>query len=129
MKAGKLQIKRVYLPPEDGDGHRVLVDRLWPRGVTKDRAALELWSRDAAPSADIRREYCHDPEKFPAFQEAYRAELEKNDAAADLAEKCGTWLESGSVTLLYAAKDGIHNNAAVLKEWIKIKLDDKEREN
>jgi uncharacterized protein YeaO (DUF488 family) len=129
MTAGKLQIKRVYLPPEDGDGHRVLVDRLWPRGLTKDRAALELWSRDAAPSADVRREYCHDPEKFPAFQTAYRAELEKNDAAADLAEKCRTWLESGNVTLLYAAKDGEASNAAVLKKWIETQINDEEREN
>ena len=115
-------VKRVYLPSSPEDGARVLADRLWPRGITKERAALTFWARDAAPSAQIRREFAHQPERFTQFAEDYTAELEANPAAELLAEKCSEWLQNSNVTLLYAARDGECSNAAVLRRWLKGRL-------
>ena len=116
--AFSLVLKRVYLPAADGDGPRVLADRLWPRGITKERARLTLWARDAAPSPELRRAFHREPERFAEFEAAYTAELDKNPAAAALAERCRQWLERSDVTLLYAARDGAHSNAQVLKNWL-----------
>jgi uncharacterized protein YeaO (DUF488 family) len=107
-----IQIKRVYATPEAGDGKRILVDRLWPRGLTKERARVDLWLKDVAPSTELRKWFGHDPERWAEFNRRYRVELTKNREAFSLlkAEAAG-----GAVTLLYGAKDEKHNEAIVLK--------------
>lgn len=109
-----VKIKRIYLPPEPADGHRVLVDRLWPRGVKKEAAALDEWNKNVAPSPELRIWFGHDPAKFAQFSERYTTELQHNPAAADLR----TAAKSQTVTLLYAAKDEQHNHAVVLKRFL-----------
>jgi len=115
MKAN-LKIKRVYEAPESQDGVRILVDRLWPRGMTKEKAALDLWLKDIAPSTALRKWFGHDPQKWNAFRDKYRQELEANPAAVALLK---AQIKKGSVTLLYGARDEAHNEAEVLKEWLK----------
>lgn len=111
----KLQLKRVYEKPASGDGLRILVDRLWPRGLTKEEAKVDLWLKEIAPSAELRRWFGHDPDKWPEFRRRYRAELdEKGEEIATLRTRGG----KGLVTLLYGAKDEAHNQAVVLKEFI-----------
>ncbi len=105
-----VSIKRIYETPESTDGMRVLVDRLWPRGVTKDEASIDLWMKDVAPSTELRKWYGHDPEKWPEFQERYRFELEGNPALAELQKLS----RKEKVTLIYAAKDENHSHALVL---------------
>lgn len=106
-----VHIKRVYEPAEASDGLRVLVDRLWPRGVSKDAAAIDEWRKDVAPSTGLRQWFGHDPGRFGEFAERYAVELEGSPALASLRELCqGT----GTVTLVYAAKDPDHNGARVL---------------
>lgn len=115
---GALRIKRIYEAPEETDGCRILVDRLWPRGIKKEKAALAAWEKDMAPTAALRKAFGHDAAKFPAFRDGYRKELAANPAAADFAEKIKQLLQKNNVTLLYGAKDAAHNNAAVLLEWL-----------
>jgi uncharacterized protein YeaO (DUF488 family) len=110
---GRIQVKRVYDVPDASDGFRVLVDRLWPRGVAKQRAALDLWMKDVAPSTELRRWFGHDPKRWKEFQTRYRAELEQHDA--ELAE-LRSRARKGTVTLLFAARDVEHNEAVVLKK-------------
>lgn len=106
-------IKRIYDPPTPADGFRVLVDRVWPRGVLKDGAAIDLWAKEIAPSAELRKWFGHDPAKWEGFRARYRAELAaRSDALGDLLARCG----DGTVTLLYGARDREHNQAVVLKE-------------
>jgi uncharacterized protein YeaO (DUF488 family) len=108
-----VRVRRVYDPPEPADGQRVLVDRLWPRGLSKSAAALDEWVKAVAPSDELRRWYGHEASKFPAFQERYQAELqapERADALAHLRHLAG----SGPLTLLTATKDVGHSQAAVL---------------
>jgi len=108
-----VRVRRVYDPPDPADGQRVLVDRLWPRGLSKSAAALDEWLKAVAPSDELRRWYGHEPSKFPAFQERYQAELqapERADALAHLRHLAG----SGPLTLLTAAKDVEHSQATVL---------------
>ena len=109
-------IKRIYEMASEGDGRRYLVDRLWPRGISKERARLDEWAKDVAPSPELRTWFGHKSERFAEFSEKYRAELhadpEKNNAVQRLWE-AGT---AGQVTLLYAARDESVNHAAVLKE-------------
>lgn len=114
MVAGQdIRLKRIYDPPEAGDGARVLVDRLWPRGISKERAALTAWLRDVAPSHELRRWFGHEPSRWPAFREKYRAELEQQpDALAALRDLA----RRGPLTLLFAARDEAHNEAVVLRE-------------
>lgn len=110
-----IRMKRAYEDPSPDDGFRVLVERLWPRGVTKERAALDLWLKDIAPSPDLRQWYAHQVEKWPGFRERYWAEIErKQDQLTVLREKAAT----GTVTLVYAARDQEHNSALVLKEFL-----------
>lgn len=112
-----LKIKRIYEPPVPEDGKRYLVDRLWPRGISKSRAGLDDWLKDVAPSQELRRWFDHDPAKWEAFQERYRAEL-RQGAAGEIVEKLGREALQGTVTLLYAAKDATLNNAVCLKQLI-----------
>jgi uncharacterized protein YeaO (DUF488 family) len=109
-----IAIKRVYDPPESSDGFRVLVDRLWPRGLTKEKAALDLWVKDIAPSTELREEFNHRPEKFAEFKKHYRLELSKNPALAAFRKE----LKRPKVTLLFAARDPKINHAAVLAEYL-----------
>jgi uncharacterized protein YeaO (DUF488 family) len=107
------KLKRVYDKPSPEDGFRVLVERLWPRGISKERARLDLWLKDVAPSAELRKWYSHDTAKWDEFQERYLGELKGNrDALQVLREKEGT------VTLVYAAHDEEHNSALVLKRYL-----------
>ncbi|MGA2255410.1 MAG: DUF488 domain-containing protein [Thermoguttaceae bacterium] len=107
-----IQLKRVYEKPSRKDGLRILVDRLWPRGLTKERAAVEFWLKDVAPSTELRKWFGHDPVKWKQFQARYRKELgAKKDALALLKQKC----EEHTVTLLYGSRDEEHNEALVLK--------------
>lgn len=108
-------IKRVYDPAQESDGYRVLVDRLWPRGVSKARAALDEWAKDVAPSPELRSEWHHHRERFDEFAERYRAELDGNDAATGL---LGLGTTHARVTLLFGAHDERVNHAAVLQRWL-----------
>jgi uncharacterized protein YeaO (DUF488 family) len=110
-----IQIKRIYEEPSEDDGYRVLVDRLWPRGVAKERAALDAWAKEAAPSPQLRSWFDHKPERFTEFAERYTAELRENSAAAELNELAK---KHKTVTLLYAAKDPEINHAAVLRDFL-----------
>jgi uncharacterized protein YeaO (DUF488 family) len=105
-----VMLKRVYDPPAKADGERVLVDRLWPRGLTK--AKVDLWLKDVAPSTELRKWFGHDPEKWTEFKKRYRVELKNNPALSELQ----TLSRQGDITLVYAAKDQLHNEAVVLKQ-------------
>ena len=108
-----MRVRRVYDPPDPADGRRVLVDRLWPRGLTKSAAALDEWVKAVAPSDELRRWYGHEPEKFAAFQERYDAELRAPERAAALAH-LHDLARSGPLTLLTATRDVELSQAAVL---------------
>jgi uncharacterized protein YeaO (DUF488 family) len=112
-----IKIKRVYEEPEASDGERYLVDRLWPRGVSKVDAKLTDWLKDLAPSDELRRWFDHDPKRWPEFRERYVSELEKSGNLGIL-EKLAQRAQDADITLVYAAKDQEHNNAAVLKKLI-----------
>lgn len=110
-----IQLKRVYEAPSTTDGLRILVDRLWPRGLTKERAAVDLWLKEVAPSTELRKWFGHDPAKWKQFQGRYRKELRAgNDAIGLLREKS----KQGTITLLYGARDKEHNEALVLKSLL-----------
>jgi uncharacterized protein YeaO (DUF488 family) len=110
-----VRIKRVYEPPGPSDGTRILVDRLWPRGLAREEAHIDIWMKDVAPSDALRRWYGHDPEKWAKFRTRYIAELRHNSAVAELK---GMVAKTKTITLLFAAKDGLHNNAAVLRDFL-----------
>jgi len=113
-----VRIKRAYAAPARGDGHRVLVDRLWPRGVRKDGARLDEWVKAVAPSDELREWFAHEPERFDEFRRRYQRELRAADATAavtDLARLSA----AETVTLVYAARDEEHNNAVVLADEIR----------
>jgi uncharacterized protein YeaO (DUF488 family) len=119
-----IRVKRIYQPPEESDGYRVLVDRLWPRGISKLKAAVDVWQKDIAPSDEIRKKFGHITEKFPEFKKNYIDELCGNPQAAAFVNLCSEKLADCNVTLLYAAKDEKCNNANVLCEWINSKICD-----
>lgn len=110
-----LQIKRIYDTPMPSDGFRVLVDRIWPRGISKKRAALNAWFRDLAPSTALRQWFAHDPARWVEFRQCYRAELAQQ---ASLIESIRYRALDQRVTLLFAAKVPAHNHALVLKQFI-----------
>lgn len=112
----QLHLKRVYEPPAGKDGLRILVDRLWPRGLKKEKAAIDLWLKEIAPSAALRKWFGHDPEKWPEFRRRYRAELEAKTEEIEQLRKFGG---NKRVTLVFGAKDEDHNQAVVLKEFLK----------
>ncbi len=110
-----IRIKRVYAQPDKEDGTRILVDRLWPRGLTKEKAKVDLWLKEIAPSTELRQWFGHDPEKWTEFQTRYRSELKKNkEQVSRLMEE----VEKGPVTLVYGARDEEHNEAVVLQRWL-----------
>jgi uncharacterized protein YeaO (DUF488 family) len=111
--AGHVALKRVYEPAARDDGTRILVDRLWPRGLSTDKANIDLWLRDIAPSDELRKWFGHDPDNWPLFRKWYRQELSRRP---DLLDPIKDALKQGNVTLLFAAKDEARNNAVVLKE-------------
>lgn len=111
-------IKRVYEPVARTDGSRVLVDRLWPRGLTKDRAAIDEWLRDLAPSDELRRWYHARPEDWPTFRKKYLTELAKPESQAGLGRLYELAHQKRPLTLLFASKNETHNNALVLKELL-----------
>lgn len=108
-----IQLKRVYERPEKSDGTRVLVDRLWPRGLTKEKAALDLWLKEIAPSTELRKWFGHDPKKWRSFRGRYQTELKQHPQQLKLIEDKD---KAGTVTLLYGARDREHNEAVVLKQ-------------
>ncbi len=110
----QIRTKRVYEPAEDEDGFRVLVDRLWPRGLSKERADLDLWDKDVAPSTELRQWWNHDPTTYDEFVRRYRAELDASGAAESLLAKA---TGQGTVTLLFSAHDP-QNNATVLASYL-----------
>lgn len=113
--------KRIYEKPDNKDGYRVLVDRLWPRGISKDEAKLDEWVKEIAPSNELRKSFDHQPEKMPEFKKKYLDEIEGNELAEEFRSSILEELNKGTVTLLYGAKDEENNNAVVLKEWIEKK--------
>jgi uncharacterized protein YeaO (DUF488 family) len=112
----KIKIKRVYEKPDKKDGMRILVDRLWPRGLTKEKASVDLWLKDIAPSTELRKWFDHDPVKWKEFRKRYCQELKKNKEQGSLLRE---QMEKGMVTLVYGAKDEEHNEALVLKEMFR----------
>ena len=109
----KIKIKRVYEKPDKDDGIRILVDRLWPRGLTKEKAGIDLWLRDIAPSTELRKWFGHDPEKWDEFRNRYLRELKEDEEQVSLLKD---QMKKGTVTLVYGANNEEHNQAVVLKE-------------
>jgi uncharacterized protein YeaO (DUF488 family) len=114
-----MRIKRVYDEPEESDGFRILVDRLWPRGLSKEKAKIDLWLKDIAPSNELRKWYEHDPEKWPEFKKRYYNEL---NGKKELVDSIIKKTRKGTVTLLYQTRETRLNNAAALKEYIETRL-------
>ena len=113
-----VKAKRVYDEPADSDGTRVLVDRIWPRGLTKERAAVDVWLKDIAPTTELRKWFGHDPARWKEFERRYWKELDRNTAAvAQLREL----VDRGPVTLLYGARDEAHNDAVALLGYLDAK--------
>ena len=116
----RLQVRRVYDPPARSDGCRVLVDRIWPRGLSKEAAKLDAWIKDVAPSSELRKWFGHEPSRWASFKHKYFRELdERGEALAQLLEVCS----ARTLTLLFAAKDCAHNNAVVLKEYLDARIE------
>jgi uncharacterized protein YeaO (DUF488 family) len=115
-----IDLKRVYDPPAGSVGHRILVDRIWPRGITKANLRIDAWLKDLAPSTDLRKWFGHDPAKWQEFKQRYARELEQRpEALEELVEKAAA---PGHVTLVFGAKDIEHNNAVALKEHLERRL-------
>jgi len=111
-----VRAKRIYDPPEDTDGYRVLIDHIWPRGVSRERAKLDEWAKELAPSDELRKWFDHDPARFAEFRARYRVELTaQSERLGDLRRQA----TSGPLTILYAARDEEHNNAVVLTERLR----------
>ena len=117
-----VRIKRVYDAPTADDGHRVLVDRLWPRGLKRESAALDRWAKEIAPSHELRIWFGHDPERWERFQEQYRKELGSNAEADQVLEELTRMARRRGVTLLYAAATPVVNHALVLEDILTIRL-------
>jgi uncharacterized protein YeaO (DUF488 family) len=108
----KIRIKRAYEQPAAEDGERILVDRLWPRGLTKEKAKIDLWLKDVAPSTELRKWFAHDPTRWAEFQSRYKVELKRNKEQLSLLRQ---EVAKGTVTLIYAARDQEHNEAVILQ--------------
>lgn len=115
IPASHIRIKRAYDPPSDDDGVRVLIDRLWPRGIKKESLAVDQWAKELAPSTALRQWFGHDPARWQEFRQRYAAELHPH---AELLDTLRTLARKGSVTLVYGAHDEAHNNAVALREFL-----------
>lgn len=115
MAVQSIQIKRIYEDASEEDGYRVLIDRLWPRGVSKEDAQLDEWNKRISPSPELRKWFDHDPEKFEEFKKRYGTELADRESVID---ELHEHADGQKLTLLYAAKDETHNHAIVLKEFL-----------
>ena len=115
IKAENVTLKRAYESPAAEDGKRILVDRLWPRGVTKEAAAIDLWLKELAPSTELRKWFGHDPARWPEFRQRYAAELHQHPAELEEVRKLA---RQGPITLVYAARDEAHNDAVVLRDLL-----------
>ncbi|MCL5783170.1 MAG: DUF488 family protein [Candidatus Thermoplasmatota archaeon] len=113
-----IRIKRIYEKPENSDGIRILVDRLWPRGISGETGAVQIWLRDIAPSEELRKWFGHDPARFSDFQAKYFEELALNEKSDEIMRLC----RDGDVTLLYSAKDQENNNAVALRRFLEDRL-------
>ena len=116
MMALDVRSKRIYDPPDDNDGYRILIDHVWPRGVSRQRACLDEWGRELAPSAEVRKWFDHRPERFAEFRARYRDELV---AHSDRVSELRRHATGSRLTVLYAARDRAHNNAVVLTELLR----------
>jgi uncharacterized protein YeaO (DUF488 family) len=115
VPAANVKLKRAYESPAAEDGTRILVDRLWPRGLTKEKAALGQWMKDIAPSTELRKWYGHEPARWQEFRRRYAEEIRQN---ADLLDHLRSFARQGPVTLVYSARDKKHNDAVVLRDLI-----------
>jgi uncharacterized protein YeaO (DUF488 family) len=114
-----IDLKRAYDPPAKSDGRRILVDRVWPRGIAKDDLQIDAWLKDLAPSTELRKWFDHDPAKWDEFRKRYERELEQR---AEVLEKLVEKARAGHITLVFSAKDTEHNNAVALKEHLERRL-------
>ena len=112
----ELKLKRAYDPPSKDDGCRILVDRLWPRGLRRNQARIDCWLKEIAPSTALRKWFGHDPARWDEFRRRYFAEL---DGRTPVVEELRKWTQQGSVTLIYGTKDGTHNHAVALQEYLR----------
>ncbi|HEX5326675.1 MAG TPA: DUF488 domain-containing protein [Acetobacteraceae bacterium] len=115
VPAANVRLKRAYEPPAAEDGTRILIDRLWPRGVSKADAALDQWMKDIAPSSELRTWFGHDPARWEEFHRRYAEEVRQN---ADLLDQLRALAREGPITLVYSARDEAHNDAVVLKDLL-----------
>ncbi len=113
-----LKLERIYTKPADLDGYRILVDRLWPRGISKVNAHLDDWAKEMGPTTELRKWFNHEPAKYPEFQKRYLAEIEANPMTAEFVKKVAEQLKQTNVILLYGAKDEQHNQAVVLLAYL-----------
>ncbi|HEX6694176.1 MAG TPA: DUF488 family protein [Longimicrobiales bacterium] len=114
-----IRLKRAYEPADAADGERLLVDRLWPRGLSREKAAVDEWLKDIAPSTELRKWFAHREERWPEFKKRYRSELRKHDEiVADIARRAAR----GTVTLVYGARDKEHNDAVVLADAVRSRM-------
>lgn len=114
-KSPEIRAKRVYLPPEDSDGRRILVDRLWPRGLSRQKAQVDVWLKEVAPSTELRKWFHHESPRWDEFQRRYEAELDHNPAVAELRNL----VSEGPATLLYGARSETENQALVLIDYLR----------
>jgi len=115
VSAGNVKLKRAYEPPTADDGTRILIDRLWPRGVTKERAAIDQWMKDISPSTELRKWFGHDPARWDEFRRRYAKEVHQH---AELLDQLRSLAREGPITLVYSARDEKHNDAIELRELI-----------
>lgn len=115
IPAASVKLKRAYESPVPADGSRILIDRLWPRGISKKKAALDQWMKDIAPSAELRKWFGHNPARWDEFRRRYAAEVHKNSALLD---QLRSFARHGPITLVYSAHDEMHNDAVVLRDLI-----------
>jgi len=120
----ELKIKRVYDPYEAEDGCRILVDRLWPRGISREKGRIDLWAKQIAPSTEARIAFGHMPERMAEFKQVYLSELDRNPYGKEFIDLIIAQLSENGATLLYGARDTENNHAAILREWIVEKLTD-----
>jgi uncharacterized protein YeaO (DUF488 family) len=115
VKAGSIKLRRAYDPAERTDGVRILVDRLWPRGLSRDDACIDQWVKDLAPSNELRKWFGHDPARWDEFRDRYAVELNRH---SDQMKELRELARKGPITLVYSAHDEVHNNAVVLRDFI-----------